>query len=237
MRILICDDNPQMVEKLKNYLLEYFGNNSKFEPEFAIYGSGDQLLEKEKNADIAFLDVEMPGISGIHVGAKLKEYNPYVKIFIVTSHPDYLDEAMRYKVFRYLSKPIDKARLFRNLKDALYQYAMDTKEYVIQSDKGLIVKRSDEIICVEARHRKRVIHTTSETFISYETMDYWKEKLSMPCFNVTHRCYIVNMRFVAEIHKDSILLRYKEREIIAYLSKRKFVEFKDTFLLYQESVK
>ena len=83
MRILICDDNPQMVEILKNYLLEYFGNNSKFEPEFAIYGSGDQLLEKEKNADIAFLDVEMPGISGIHVGAKLKEYNPYVKICII----------------------------------------------------------------------------------------------------------------------------------------------------------
>lgn len=136
MRILICDDNPQMVEILKNYLLEYFGNNSKFEPEFAIYGSGDQLLEKEKNADIAFLDVEMPGISGIHVGAKLKEYNPYVKIFIVTSHPDYLDEAMRYKVFRYLSKPIDKARLFRNLKDALYQYAIEMLQSFMKLEAG-----------------------------------------------------------------------------------------------------
>lgn len=236
MRILFCDDNPKTVMTLKNYVSEYFKNNINIEPEFAVYESGDRLLENERQADIAFLDVEMPGISGIHVGAKLKEFNPYIKIIIVTSYPDYLDEAMRYKVFRYLSKPIDKGRLFRNLKDALYQYAMDTREYTINSDKGLIVKRADEIVCVEARQRKRIIYTTSEILVSTETMDYWKETLSLPCFNSPHRGYIINMRFVAEIHKDTILLRYKEKELVTYLSRRKFVEFKDTFLLYQESV-
>ena len=92
----------------------------------AAYTSGDDLLLKERYADIAFLDVEMPGRSGIHVGARLKEYNPKIKVFIVTSFPDYLDEAMRFQVFRYLSKPIDKSRLFRNLKDAVYLHNMET---------------------------------------------------------------------------------------------------------------
>ena len=208
MRILFCDDNPAILDTLQSYVMEYFKGNRGYEITYAAYESGEQLLQNEKKADIAFLDVEMPGISGIHVGAKLKEYNPYIKIFIITSYPDYLDEAMRYKVFRYLSKPIDKGRLFRNLKDALYQYAMDTREYTINSDKGLIVKRADEIVCVEARHRKRIIYTTSEILVSTETMDYWKETLSLPCFNSPHRGYIINMRFVAEIHKDTILLKY-----------------------------
>ena len=115
-------------------------------PEFACYHSGDSLLETESRADIAFLDVEMPGVSGIHVGKKLKELNPNIKIFIVTSYPDYLDEAMRFQVFRYLSKPIDKNRLFRNLKDAIYQYNMESKEYPITTCDGIFVRRAEEII-------------------------------------------------------------------------------------------
>ena len=111
MRILFCDDNPTLTTTLHSYVSEYYRNIGGLEPEYASYLSGDELLENEMSADIAFLDVDMPGVSGIHVGAKLKERNPYIKIFIVTSHPDYLDEAMRFQVFRYLSKPIDKSRL------------------------------------------------------------------------------------------------------------------------------
>lgn len=69
-----------------------------------------------------FLDVEMPGFDGIYVGNELKKQNDSVIIFIVTSYLEYLDAAMRFHVFRYLSKPIDKQRLFQNLDDALELY-------------------------------------------------------------------------------------------------------------------
>ena len=65
------------------------------QPEYFVYHSGDEMLEKCEAVDIAFLDVEMPGVSGLHVGTKLKRDNPRVKLFIVTSYADYLDEAMR----------------------------------------------------------------------------------------------------------------------------------------------
>lgn len=68
------------------------------------------------------LDVEMPGFDGIYVGNELKKQNESVIIFIVTSYLEYLDAAMRFHVFRYLSKPIDKQRLFQNLDDALELY-------------------------------------------------------------------------------------------------------------------
>jgi len=59
--------------------------------------------------------VERPGRNGISTGTLLKKMNPNVRVFIVTSYLDYLDHAMKFHVFRYLSKPIDKARLFRNM--------------------------------------------------------------------------------------------------------------------------
>ena len=91
MRIIFCDDNVEILDQLQKYVCEFFKGLGGSMPDFAAYSSGDELLAKETYADIAFLDVEMPGRSGIHVGARLKELNPKIKIFIVTSYPDYLD--------------------------------------------------------------------------------------------------------------------------------------------------
>ncbi len=237
MRILFCDDDLQISAQLHKLVLSYFQHIGAKPPECAIYQSGDALLQSETRADIAFLDVEMPGISGIHVGAKLKELNPYIKIIIITSYSDYLDEAMRFQVFRYLSKPIDKNRLFRNLKDALYQYNMDTKEYPIVTSEGVFVRRAEEIVCVETSLRKTIIYTTDQVFVSTDNMEHWRQLLTLPCFFASHRSYIVNLRFVSNILKDSIILKYQGKEKCAYLTRRKYSEFKNSYLLYLESVK
>ena len=232
MRILFCDDDSDILTQLQDYVAEYFAHIGGFLPEYEAYTSGELLLENEKSADIVFLDVEMPGLSGIHVGAELKKRNPSCKIFIVTSYPDYLDEAMRFQVFRYLSKPIDKNRLFRNLKDAIYQHTMETREYPVITETGMVVLRADEILCVEATQRKCLLHTTRGIYVSNETMEYWKKTLSLACFYATHKSFIINMRYVCEIQKDTILLRYDGVEKEAYLAKRKFTQFKDAYLFY-----
>ena len=236
MRILFCDDDSDILTQLQDYVAEYFAHIGGFLPEYEAYTSGELLLENEKSADIVFLDVEMPGLSGIHVGAELKKRNPSCKIFIVPSYPDYLDEAMRFQVFRYLSKPIDKNRLFRNLKDAIYQHTMETREYPVITESGMVVLRADEILCVEATQRKCLLHTTRGIYVSNETMEYWKKTLSLACFYATHKSFIINMRYVCEIQKDTILLRYDGVEKEAYLAKRKFTQFKDAYLFYLGSV-
>ena len=111
MRVVFCDDDSRITAQLTAYISEYFRSIGGIQPEMAAYTSGDELLQQEQRVDLAFLDVEMPGQNGISVGAALKARSPHVKIFMVTSYPDYLDDAMRFQVFRYLSKPIEKDRL------------------------------------------------------------------------------------------------------------------------------
>lgn len=238
MRIVFCDDDPAILSQLQRYVGEFFSTFGGGSPEISVYSSGDALIQNEKTrADIAILDVEMPGISGIHVGAKLKERNPGIKIFIVTAYPDYLDEAMRFQVFRYLSKPIDKTRLFRNLKDAVYAYNIESREFPIATSDGVFTRRAEEIICVETSGRKTIVHTIDEDLISNNNMDYWRQTLNLPCFFATHRSFIVNMRFVYCIGKDLVRLKCNEKQIEAYLSRRKYTLFKDTYLMYMESTK
>lgn len=78
MRNLFCDDDRAVLEQLQSYVAEFFQGLSGKPPEYAVYESGEELLRQERRVDIAFLDVEMPGISSIRLGAELKKINPYI---------------------------------------------------------------------------------------------------------------------------------------------------------------
>lgn len=65
MRILFCDDDSKILAQLQKYVCEYFEKGKLKRPEMKVYVSGEELLKAEQKADIAFLDVEMPGRSGI----------------------------------------------------------------------------------------------------------------------------------------------------------------------------
>lgn len=108
MRILICDDDLLIVEKLQKYLKSYFSHLHLRCPEIVCFSDGESLLADPGDKDILFLDIEMPGLDGIYVGNELKKKDKDIIIFIITSYSEYLDEAMRFHVFRYLSKPIDR---------------------------------------------------------------------------------------------------------------------------------
>jgi len=169
MRILICDDDVMIQQELTRYLSEYFHRHNLRLPDICCFHTGHDLLLDSGNKDIIFLDVEMPGLSGISVGTALKKSNPDVIIFIVTSYSEYLDDAMRFHVFRYLSKPIDKQRLFRNLKDALSLYHSLHIRIPVETRQGIYSIPAANIVCVEADQRKVIIHTATDHFLSVHT--------------------------------------------------------------------
>ena len=73
MRILICDDNVEIINQLESYIRKYFSANKAPMPEIVSYQCGDDVLEKEESVDFAFLDVEMPGRNGIFTGKYLMD--------------------------------------------------------------------------------------------------------------------------------------------------------------------
>lgn len=235
MRIVCCDDDPRIGEQLQEYLQLYFKKITTPFPEFSFFTSGEALLQDEGKIDIAFLDVEMSGLSGIHTGAELKRKNPNIIIFIITSYPDYLDEAMRFHVFRYLSKPIDKNRLFRNMKDALFRYSTVSKKIQIETKNQTDVIYMKDIIFVEARERKVFVYTEKMIYESVQKMQFWIEKLPESCFFQTHRSFIVNLRYVSKY--DNSVVNLCDNKYTAYLTRRKYIAFKNAHIMYVESMR
>ena len=207
MRILICDDDTLIIEQLQKYIESYFESNHLKCPELVSFTSGESLLADKNEKDIVFLDIEMPGMNGIFVGNELKKANKNVIIFVVTSYSEYLDEAMRFHVFRYLSKPLDKQRSFP----------------------------ASQIIAIEAQGRKVIVHTARQDFDSIHNMDYWLEQLPKNSFFQTHRSFIVNFEHIVDFDHSTIHL--SNQQITAYLTRRKYSSFKNAYLLYLESMR
>lgn len=235
MRILICDDNPIIIEQIRKNILEFFSKNHIKVPEIVCFSDGESLLKDTGEQDILFLDIEMPGMNGIYVGNELKKKNPDIIILVITSYIEYLDEAMRFHVFRYLSKPIDKQRFFRNLKDALKRYSSTTRKVPIETKNGVHVVREADIVCIEAVGRKVFIHTTEYDFESIHPVHYWLEILKSSNFFQSHRSFIINYKYVDDFERDLIHL-YNNR-FHAYLTRRKYSSFKDAYFLYLESMR
>ena len=178
MRILICDDDTLMTEQLQRYIESYFKSNHLKCPQLDSFTCGESLLADQEEKDIVFLDIEMPGMNGIYVGNELKKANKNVLIFVITSYSEYLDDAMRFDVFRYLSKPLDKQRLFRNMKDALICYNSITAKIPVETKQGVYSLLTSQIIAIEAQGRKVIVHTTLQDFNSIHTMDHWLQQLA-----------------------------------------------------------
>ena len=61
--------------------------------------------------DIAFLDIRMPGLTGLHVAAALKDCSPLTRIVFVTAYQQYAIDAFEKGAVDYLLKPIQPERL------------------------------------------------------------------------------------------------------------------------------
>ncbi len=63
----------------------------------------------DKNPELLFLDIKMPGINGLEILRRMREMNSSTKVVIVTALPQdkYEQIANRYGVYRYLKKPFD----------------------------------------------------------------------------------------------------------------------------------
>lgn len=72
----------------------------------------------QHNVDLAILDIEMPGTSGIELGSRIKKLVPDMALIYTTGYEQYALEAYKLDAIAYLLKPCDKTRLKTALETA-----------------------------------------------------------------------------------------------------------------------
>ena len=113
MTVLLVDDEELQFIRLKNTAQKVF---SKQDEIFGFTNPVKALEEvKDKQIDIAFLDIEMPVINGIQLAKQLKAINPKVNIIFVTAYDDYAVAAYKLHASGYITKPVNEIKISEEL--------------------------------------------------------------------------------------------------------------------------
>lgn len=233
MKLLICDDSQINID-LVLFLVDIFEKKYNVEFEKDTRLSGDFILTEKNSYDIAIVDVEMPGISGIELSQKLKEINPQIRIMILTAFDNYLDYAMKIQVFRYLSKPIDRNRFIRNLEEAVEEYNKTNKKLTLKSNDSFIVINTNDILYLERKTGGTAVVTINDELEVKEKLDECKELINQPdIFVHSHNSIVVNLQNVVNFDKSIVTLQKNDKETVeTYMSQRKYKEFKENFMKF-----
>lgn len=110
MNILIADDEMSMRYDLK-FAVERVAPSD--DNEFFFAQNYDTAIEQITNnkINIAFLDINMPGKTGLELARAIKSIAPDINIIMVTAHREYALDALRLYVSAYLLKPVDDNEL------------------------------------------------------------------------------------------------------------------------------
>jgi two-component system, LytTR family, response regulator len=198
-------------------------------------GDGMQALDEiaRLTPDVAFLDVQMPGLTGFEVARRLLENGTDLAVVFVTAFDHRAVEAFEVNAVDYLLKPVDAARLDQAVARVRKRRAGpplgDQLERLVRLMAGqkdrrnqVAVKLADRIALVQAED---IIYATlTEDSISivtgqvsgtsnYRTLDELQARLDPEVFWRVHRSHLVNINKIKEIvpwFSRNYILRMKD---------------------------
>ena len=173
-----------------------------------------KVIESEE-IDLVFLDVEMPGLSGLELIDKLP-YMPH--IVITTSNKEYAYDAFEYEVTDFLAKPIAMPRFTSAVDKAIFNEnkiqkvagSSSANELYVKVDGKLIRLPYDSIMYFEnVGDYVKVITDGMGVHVIYGALKSIDEKLNYPRFLKVHRSYIVNLDKVKDIEDNTLVIEKK----------------------------
>lgn len=225
---IVADDEPLAREELA-FLLRDFPSVEIL----SFASNGLEALEQIESLepDVAFLDVQMPGLDGLGVVQQLQDREiPLPYIVFATAFDHYAVEAFRLEANDYLLKPIEKERLRLTLERIQRQFdekrgavpavpaeagPVRNKLVVRTGARNMIVDANDVIYATIDNGLITVVTTQFEGEANYRTIEELQLSLDPNLFWRVHRSYLVNVNRIREVipwFKSSFQLRMDDRK-------------------------
>jgi two-component system, LytTR family, response regulator len=232
---IAVDDEPPALRQMEDYISKV--------PYLDLLGSFSNPIDtlsflKENKVDLIFLDIQMEQLTGLELINLLKNQP---RIILTTAFDSYALQAFDLEVDDYLLKPISFERFCKateRIYDGLSQLTPIKREDISKSSEELDyifvrtksrIQRLDlnDILYIEGLKEYLIINTISERIITLMTFKQILDKLSHKKFQRVHKSYIVALKKIEIIRKNSIIIGEKIIPIGA--------SFKDNFLKLLET--
>jgi len=210
MNCIIVDDNKMARTAVKQLIEQVDFLNLK--EVCATSLEAFNYLKKEE-VDLVFLDVEMPGMTGIELVRNLKK-RPI--IILVTAKKDYAVEAYELNVADYIVKPVtlsrfvtavDRAKELFESRDKKLEINEKEKDFIFVRSNSLLTKiKIKDIIYIQALGDYVNIFTADKHFAVHITLKGMEAKLNGDKFFRLHRSYIVSVDCIDNVEENTVCI-------------------------------
>ena len=203
LKIGIIDDELHAIETLVFDLNENFGNDVNII--FTTTNPVEGLKEvKRQLPDLLFLDIEMPGLSGIDILEFVDDLD--LKVVVTTAHEEFAIKAVGTRAIAYLLKPIQDEQLKSIISDVesdkqSNQLAIKGKLAVPVFDGIEIVNIQDIVYCKSDSNYTTLFFSNNQKLIASKTLKYFTETLSKSQFLRIHKSYLINIDHIKKYFK------------------------------------
>ena len=160
-------------------------------------------LIQDRDVDVVFLDIQMPGLSGLDLAQVLARFRQPPPVVFVTAHEGHAVEAFDLRVVDYVLKPVREERLaeaVRRVIEASSRKAPEADEQIPVERAGVtrFVARSD-IRYVEAQGDYARLHTATDSHLLRASLSTLAEEWADAGFVRIHRSLLVSLPHVDEV--------------------------------------
>ncbi|HLF62135.1 MAG TPA: LytTR family DNA-binding domain-containing protein [Saprospiraceae bacterium] len=247
IRTIIIDDEPSALNVLSLLLKKKCKEDVEIIATSTSPREGRELIETLK-PDLVFLDIEMPGMTGIDL---LRSFtNPSFQVVFVTAYDAYAVEAFRLSAVDYLLKPVegaDVANAVQKIKNDIQKHQgdistrlhqleklllnnntlLETKIGIGMADKIVFVNIPDILYCEAQGAYTNVFLKDDKKMLASKSLGDFESQLAGHRFFRIHHHYLINLNKVKEFQRHDggyvILENNKQLEV----SQRKRKDFLD----------
>ncbi len=166
---------------------------------------------KNDTADLIFLDIHMPELSGIEF---LRLHPRAPAVILTTAYPDYALESYELNVLDYLLKPISFERFYKSVQKASDYLQARFPEPPAKSDYIFLKCKSrlekiflKEILWIESRQNYVLVNTASQQYVAHYTLKSVRSQIPEESFVQIHQSFLVALAHIEAIEGNQVLVK------------------------------
>lgn len=223
VNIAVVEDSEQERKELVDCLTQYARQNG-LQFQITHFPDAIRLIDGYKaNYDLIFMDIKLPGMSGMEAAKRLRQIDRSVTLVFVTNMVQYAVEGYSVEAFDYILKPINNYAFQLKLKRILAHIGSKSSEgIVIRTADGAVALRLREIHYVEVEGHYLNWHTQDKIYRTLGPLKSISQELPESYCPIS-RWNVVNMQYITAVEGDDVIVN-GQRLRIGRSYKQKFLQ-------------
>ncbi len=225
-RALIVEDDPQAAETLRAHLERYAAERgTSFSVE--ILPSALEFLEGTRPADVVFMDIGLPGVSGMEAAEVMRQTDELTPLIFVTDLAQYAVRGYQVDALDFMVKPVTYEDFALRMGRAMRVMDRNAGGTVsVATDEGLRVIAEKDVVYVEIFRHDLYWHVTgsAQPLHARGTLTRVAEELGAERFCRVSASHLINMGQLALIRPGSVVMSDGTEVVISRRRRREVLE-------------